>query len=291
MWSTWMVSGLLAVGLALQPAQAELTRLKRDIPAEGVRRLVLDLQVGAAELKMASHKGPPLVRMDISYAGQAPRITFTKNGGDGRLSVRSNQEDGAGFSILGNRKNMALKDIWSISISRDQPSVLDVEFGLGSGSAEFGGLNLEELKFATGLSDVELNFSSPCSGTARTVELATGLGSMEVRGLSNLRMGHLQFAGGLGSAMLDFSGSYRQDLAVELDVGMGSLDLKIPENMGVKIRHDDNFLSSHEFDRLERTSSDTWYSTNWRDGPGNLSFQLSVGMGSVDLEWISPKKK
>jgi hypothetical protein len=292
MWGSWLTFALLTAGFALQPADAEQTRLKRDIPADGARRLVLDLQVGAAELNLSSHKGPPLVRLDILHkTGEAPKITFTKSGGDGRLSVRSNQEDGQGFSILGNRKQAPLKDVWSISISRDQPCMIDVEFGLGSGSAEFGGLNLEELKFATGLSDVEVTFSSPCPGQARLVDLATGLGSMEVRGLSNLRMGKLQFAGGLGSAVLDFSGTYRQDLAVSLDVGMGSLDLRVPENIGVKIRHDDNFLSSHEFDRLERTSNDTWYSTNWRDGPGNLSFQLSVGMGSVDLEWIGAKKK
>jgi hypothetical protein len=292
MRSTWILGALLAAGLAVMTIAAEQARLRRDIPAEGVRRLTMELQVGAAELKLASHKGPPLVRLDIGHsAGQAPRIDFSKNGGEGHLSVRSSHEDGAGFSILGGRKNQPLKDAWAISISRDQPCVLDVEFGLGSGSADFGGLNLEELKFATGLSDVELNFSLPCAGTARRVELATGLGSMEVRGLSNLRMGQLQFAGGLGSAVLDFSGAFRQNLEVALDVGMGSLDLKVPENMGVKIRHDDNFLSSHEFDRLERTSSDTWYSTNWRDGPGNLSFQLSVGMGSVDLEWIGGKKK
>jgi hypothetical protein len=205
------------------------------------------------------------------------------------LNISSGQGEGQGFSILGSRKGGTFKDTWTISLSRDLPCNLDVEFGLGSGQADFGGLNIEELKFATGLSEVELNFSTPCQGEARNVELATGLGSMEVRGLSNLRMKRFQFAGGLGSAVLEFSGQYRQSLDVTLDVGMGSLDLRVPENIGVKIRHDDNFLSSHEFDRLERTSSDTWFSSNWREGPGNLSLQLSVGMGSVDLEWIPVK--
>jgi len=231
------------------------------------------------------------VRLDITHqASDAPRIQFSRNGGDGNLSVRSSNEDGGGFSILGKQKGQVAKDQWVVSISRDQPCIVHVEFGLGSGKAEFGGLALEELEFATGLSDVELSFSTPCVGTARKVELVTGLGSMEVRGLSNVRMGSLSFAGGLGSALLEFGGQLRQNLDVKLDVGMGSLDLRVPESIGVKIRHNDNFLSSHEFDRLERTSADTWFSKNWREGPGNLSFQLSVGMGSVDLEWIPSKK-
>ncbi len=292
MGHSWISGLVLAACLALSPAHAEQKRLVKDIAADGAKRLVLDLQVGAAELNLTSHKGPPLVRMNILYmAPDAPKINYSRSGGDGNLSVRSNNEDGNGFSILGKQKNQAVKNNWSISLSRDLPCVIHVEFGLGSGSADFGGLNIEELKFATGLSDVELNFSSPCAGQARVVELVTGLGSMEVRGLSNLKMGSMIFAGGLGSAMLEFGGAFRQYVNVSLDVGMGSLDLRIPENMGVKIRHDDNFLSSHEFDRLQRTSNNTWYSKNWREGPGNLSFQMSVGMGSVDLEWIKKPGK
>lgn len=292
MTAPWIISALLAAALMMGPVQAEQVRLRRDIAGDGASRLVLDLRVGAASLKMTSHKGAPMVRVDILHSERsAPKISFTKSGTDGRLTISSGQGDGEGFSILGNRQGSAIKDSWTISISRDQPCILDVEFGLGSGQAEFGGLNIEELKFATGLSEVELSFATACAGQARLVELVTGLGSMEVRGLSNVRMSKLQFAGGLGSAVLEFSGQYRQNLEVQLDVGMGSLDLRVPENIGVKIRHDDNFLSSHEFDRLERTSSNTWFSSNWREGPGNLSFQLSVGMGSVDLEWIDGKAR
>lgn len=286
----WLLFPLLLCFLALQ-APAQQSRLRKDIPSQGEKRLVVNLEVGAATMKLGSHAGPPLVKVDILHTpGKAPQISYKHSGADGRLTITSKQDDQKGFSILGGKKVVS-KDAWTLSISRDLPCVLDVGFGLGSGTADFGGLNIEELTFATGLSEVELNFSMPCQGTARKVELATGLGSMEVKGLSNLKMSALSFAGGMGSALLEFSGKYRQNLNVELDVGMGSLSLKVPESMGVKVRHDDNFLSSHEFDRLERSSNNTWYSGNWREVPGNLSFELSVGMGSVDLEWIPDKRK
>jgi len=280
----------LCLGLLAGGARAEQVRLRKDFTAAGEKRLVINLEVGAATMKLGSHAGAPLVRVDILHgAGMAPQLNYKRTGADGRLTITSKQDDSKGFSILGSGKKGLVKDAWTVSISRDLPCVLDVGFGLGSGTADFGGLTIEELTFATGLSEVELSFSSPCPGTARKVELATGLGSMEVKGLSNLRMNALTFAGGMGSAMLDFSGKYRQNLNVVLDVGMGSLSLRVPEALGVKIRHDDNFLSSHEFDRLERSSNNTWFSSNWREGPGNLSFELSVGMGSVDLEWLSEK--
>jgi hypothetical protein len=269
---------------------ARMVHVEREIAAAGATSLQLEVLVGAAKLEMFSHDGGPLVKLEIDYSGdREPQIDYQVQDGRGTLKVSNNQqEEGAGFSILGRHREDPLRDRWMLSLSRSLPIDIRVEFGLGSGRADFGGLELNSLSFATGLSDVELMFSEPCKGQLRHAELATGLGSMEVRGLSNARIGKLEFAGGLGSALLDFSGRYRQETPAELDVGMGSLLLRVPEDMGVKIRHSDSFLSNHEFDRLKRTSSDTWFSENWREGPGNLSVQLSVGMGSVRLEWIAP---
>lgn len=263
--------------------------LEKAIKADGARALDLEVLVGAAQLDMLTHEGAPLVRLEIDHSTERePVIEYVVKDGRGELKVRNSQDDGIGFSILGKHRDDSKQDRWTISLSRDLPVTIQVEFGLGSGKADFGGLELESLSFATGLSDVELTFSEPCRGVVRSAELATGLGSMEVRGLSNARIEKLEFAGGLGSALLDFEGRYRQETPVDLDVGMGSLLLRVPVDMGVKIRHNDSFLSNHEFDRLERASSDTWYSVNWREGEGNLFFQLSVGMGSVELEWIEP---
>lgn len=266
-----------------------MAHLEKAVTADGARALNLEVLVGSAQLDMRTHSGAPMVSLEIDYSGERePVIEYAVTGDRGELKVRNSREQGVGFTILGRHRDEAQLDHWTISLSRDLPVAVKVEFGLGAGHADFGGLELESLSFATGLSDVELDFSEPCKGRVSSAELATGLGSMEVRGLSNARIEKLEFAGGLGSALLDFEGRYRQEVPVDLDVGMGSLLLRVPEDMGVKIRHSDSFLSNHEFDRLEKASSDTWYSTNWREGEGNLYFKLSVGMGSVELEWIEP---
>lgn len=286
-----LTAWLLSMGSGF--AWAELTTFSKEIKAEGARHLVFELKVGAAELHIGSHNGPPMVNLDIEHdVDSQPTIDLDYSGKEAHLVLRSDNDEGFSFSIFGNKNGDngdSFNANWNISISRDLPVQLTVEFGLGSGSADFGGLDLEELTFATGLSDVELLFSEPLKGKLRVIELASGLGSMEVRGLSNIKADKMAFAGGLGSAMLEFGGEFRRNMDVELEVGMGSLVLKVPKGLGVKIRHDDSFLSNHEFDRLERTSSDTWYSSDWRENEGNLFFLMSVGMGSVELEWIDPE--
>jgi hypothetical protein len=163
---------------------------------------------------------------------------------------------------------------------------LQVNFGMGSGDVDLGGMELGSLEFTTGLSDVVLDFSKACKGPLKSAELATGLGKMEVRGLANAPFQEVNFSGGLGSAVLDFSGSLRRDMTVNLDVGMGSLTLRIPKSFGIKVRHEENLFSKSEFAGLEQVSENTWYSENWQEAKGNLTLILSVGMGSVKLERI-----
>ncbi len=283
----WTLAAVLAIAV---DGRAESRTVEREITATGLTDAEVEIKVGAAHLELRAHDGGPLARIAIEYSTEKePQIDFDGSGSTGRLKIRNDAGDEISFSILGNRPDNPFDDHWMISLSRDLPLLLHVEFGLGPGEAEFGGLTLSKLEFVTGLSDVVLEFSSPCQGVLEHVGLATGLGSMEVHGLSNALIQRLEFAGGLGAAVLDFSGSYRSETEVELDVGMGSLQLMVPQGIGVKIRHGDSFLSNHEFERLEQISEDTWYSEDWQAGPGNLVFDLSVGMGSVELDWIEPK--
>ena len=271
---------------------AEVRRVEHEIPLRGLDSASIELHLGAAQLDINTHDGGPLVplELDISVTEAnaedwEPTIHFSEKDGVGQLILSSGEDDEEGYSILGSRKS---KDHWVISLTRSLPIDLDVAYGLGPGQVELGGMQLRQLSFATGLSEVAISFETPCQGEMQEMELATGLGSMEVRGLSNVWMEKLSFVGGLGSATLSFDGHYRTDVDVTLDVGMGSLVLKVPESIGVKMRHDDSFLSNHDFTRLERISEDTWYSDNWQADAGNLDFDLSVGMGSVELNWIEP---
>jgi hypothetical protein len=265
---------------------------KQEVPLENNLLTHVEIQLGAANINLSSHSGTPLAIIEIQMEGDEtpdPQILLSIKDGVPTLHMSNEEDSGGGLSIVKGRHGKIVEESWTISLSQDLPLMLDIEFGLGSGVVDFGGMHLEGSTFATGLSDVELDFSAPLQGEVQTLDLATGLGSMEVRNLMNARIKNLEFAGGLGAATLDFSGSYRFDCNLDLNIGMGSLELWVPEDMGVKVRHSDSFLSTHEFARLEQISDDTWYSSNWRDLPGNLDIELSVGMGSVTLEWIEPK--
>lgn len=268
-------------------AAAPTKRFHESVARQGATRADVSIEVGAAELSLVAADLASLAELDITHvAERAPRLKYTVSGGEGvcRISNSSDQE-GNTWNLFGDSKQQE-EDRWNLKLCRDLPMDLQVNFGMGSGEVDLGGMTLDNLEFTTGLSDVVLDFTRACKGGLKHAELATGLGKMEVHGLGNAPFRDLEFSGGLGSAVLDFSGSLRRDMTVTLDVGMGSLTLRIPKSFGIKVRHEDNLFSKSEFAGLEQVGENTWYSENWQDAKGNLTLILSVGMGSVKLERI-----
>ncbi|MCA9782958.1 MAG: hypothetical protein KDC10_05250 [Calditrichaeota bacterium] len=291
--ATSMASTGLLVGMGLMCCATQLlaaapdVTFKESVAKENAHKAVISIEVGAAQLHLMAADQSTLAELEILHNGErTPRVSYRVEDGIGTCEINnSNGDSGNSWNLFGNR-NVNDEDQWTVSLCRDLPIDLQVNFGMGSGDVDLGGMDLSHLEFMTGLSDVVLDFSKPCKGSLENAELATGLGKMEVRSLGNAPFGTLDFSGGLGSAVLDFSGKLRRDMTVNLDVGMGSLTLRIPEDFGIKVRHEDNFFSKSEFSGLEKVSEDTWYSDNWQEAKGNLTFVLSVGMGSVKLERI-----
>ncbi len=283
--SSTLLPLLLAAG-SLFAAEADLSDFRQQVDLASASSAHVVIEVGAADLTVHSADIAALADLNIRHhPNRVPSVSYLVEGNRGELLV-SNTEDGQGSSWNLNMNTDNDSDIWNLTLSRRVPLDLQVNFGMGSGSVDLGDMTLNTLEFTTGLSDVQLDFSQPCKGTLEEADLATGLGKMEVRGLGNAPFSDLEFSGGLGSAILDFSGNRRQDMDVHLDVGMGSLTLLIPRDFGIKVKHEDNFFSKSEFGDLERVGSDTWYSENWQEAPGNLNLVLSVGMGSVRLERV-----
>ncbi|NOZ03876.1 MAG: cell wall-active antibiotics response protein, partial [FCB group bacterium] len=85
-------------------------------------------------------------------------------------------------------------------------------------------------------------------------------------------------------AIIDLRGEDITDMEGEIEVGLGSLDLILPADANIRIYVDDTFLSSVKIKGLRKEEQNEWISPEWKTGRPNLKFDLSVGLGSVDVE-------
>ncbi len=98
----------------------------------------------------------------------------------------------------------------------------------------------------------------------------------------------LSFDGGVGDFTLDFSGEFEHRAYVEIDIGLGSLTILVPKDAGVQIKSESSFLSSFSIDERDfnEVEDDLFESDNFGKSKKELIFDIEVGLGSVEVEYI-----
>ena len=172
----------------------------------------------------------------------------------------------------------------TIGLAREVPLTVDLEFGAGKADIELGGLMLQQLSLSTGASETRVSFSQPNRIAAGRIAIEAGAADLEVIGLGNVRASSISFQGGVGATVLDFSGTWSGDIGANVEMGVGSLTLKLPRSQGVRITRE-SFLSSFSAPGMER-SGDSYFSSNWRTAEHQLTLDVSTALGSVDIDWI-----
>ena len=117
------------------------------------------------------------------------------------------------------------------------------------------------------------------------MNLESGLSKFRAQGLCNANFNHLKFEGGVGSYVLDFGGTLKKEADVDIEVGLGSLTVIIPENIGAKISYEKSLVAhidlASDFSEPEENS---YVSANYDNAPGRLNMHIEAGLGSVKIK-------
>ena len=105
---------------------------------------------------------------------------------------------------------------------------------------------------------------------------------LEARGLGNARFDKMSFKGGVGDVRLDFTGDWSGSASATVQMGLGSLTLVVPPELGVRIRKR-GFLAALEAPGLERVDG-AWQTDNWDSASSQLSIDLKAVLGSIEVK-------
>ncbi len=163
------------------------------------------------------------------------------------------------------------------------PMDLQMEFGLGEANIDLTGLEISNLDIECGLSDVKLNVDKTNPIKCKEMYIESGLGDFNGDGLGFLRSKYINIEVSLGATYVDLR-DQTTDLTGDISVGLGSLELVLPENANIKVRVDDSFLSSIDLDDLEKTGHKEWSSKSWKSRQPTIDLDITIGLGSVDVD-------
>lgn len=180
----------------------------------------------------------------------------------------------------GNRESGEL----SLELARDVPMDLDLEFGAVRADLDLGGLALTGLDLSTGASESTIEISEPNRAQIGTARFEVGAADFTVRSLGNLNAERIEFDAGVGAVVLALDGAWQRDARLSVDMGLGALELHVPEGLGIQLRKD-SFLTALDSEGLVKRG-DTFESLDWAEAVRRVTIDLDAAFGSVKVVWI-----
>jgi hypothetical protein len=279
------VRGLgLAVGLCFWAGAAQAQTMRpfstfRQL--HGETRLGARIEYGAGSLRLEPGLPGELYRMNLSYDEDRflPLSDFDVSSRSVVLGLRARGQ--GGVRVVSRNQ---LEQVARVAISPRVDLALDLTLGAVDADLELGGLRISDLDLKTGASQATVRFSRPNPTRCRRASFSAGAAEVEVLALGNSRCEEIEFEGGVGQVLLDFSGASSSSARVRVKMAVGGITLRLPRKAGIRITMD-KFLSSFESAGLVRRE-DAFVSANYEKAERQLDLDLTTAMGGVEVEWV-----
>ncbi len=162
---------------------------------------------------------------------------------------------------------------------------LNLDIGASETHFDFSDLSVSEMDLNVGAADAEVSFPTLNGAEMKYLTIDAGASKLHVYNLGNARFDDMKFNGGVGSFLLDFTGDLDHEASAEISVGLGSLKIVLPRDIGVRIESEENWLSSIDFPKrgFTKVKDDVYETDNFKSAKGRLTLYLDVGLGSTDV--------
>jgi hypothetical protein len=267
-----------AFAYLLENKHREFSRTK-----EKELRVVLDISFGSISIKRGEQEKIACIDYDEEEAAKHKLyVSYDISNETGTLYIKLKESTrfwGDDDNRNGHNRHLDIK------LSSAVPVSFELELGAGSGDIDLTDLQVKDVKISTGASSVTMKCNKPNPIFAEDITIESGVSKFTATDLSNLNFQNLKFSGGVGTYKLDFAGKLRQSAEVQIEVGLGSINVYVPKNVPAKLVYDDNWLSSFRLDDdFEKTRSGVYETSDFQDASKRLTIRMESGLGSVRVQ-------
>ena len=229
----------------------------------------VEIEMGAGKLNIAGG-AQGLVEGTITYNvfGWTPEVIRS----DGSVSIQQGRLEDIKIP------NKDVVNDWDILLGAF-PTDLEISAGAYEGLIDVSGVSLTNLKISDGASKATVEFNSLNPAVMDSFSYKTGASQVKIYGIGNANTSQFTFDGGAGDYTLDFSGTLKQDLAVNITSGVSKIEIIIPENVPARVTISGGLNNV--------SPSGTWSITGSvyeKTGTGpRIDITIDMGVGSLDL--------
>ncbi|MFB0519680.1 MAG: hypothetical protein ACETWC_10430 [Acidobacteriota bacterium] len=266
---------LLGTGTVLQLSHFED---KRSLQKE--EELLVKVHFSQGDFSLHAGEKGELYSLELDYDKRtmSKMVNYRTEGKRGILEVEVKGRRGLKLR----RKE---KSYLFIEVTPGLPISLDLSLGASEATVDLSGLRIADLKLDVGAGDVDVYFDQPNPEPLRRMQIEAGVSELKTHSLGNANFQYLLVEGGMGDFLLDFRGNWQKDARAEIEMGIGSLDVKLPRDLGVKLIFDKSFLCSLNVDSFIKDGNQ-YTSENYKKARHHLTLKIEAGVGDINIEWM-----
>jgi hypothetical protein len=273
MRTTMTIAAALLVPVAIQGQSWKTVTMSRQLQDNDEVRVSVDY--GSGDFSVRSVDEGVLYRMNLRYDEDRFEPVADYSGRRLRLGV-----DAIGRNITVGRSRSGAMEL---ELARGVPLDLDLNFGAVRADIDLGGLSLTGLSLSTGASESTIDVSEPNPLEMETAHVEAGATQFSMMGLGNLNADRIEIDAGVGEITLGLDGRWRRDSRLVIDVGVGSLELRVPEGLGIQLRKN-SFLTALDSEGLVKRG-DVYESPDFQDADRRVIIDLDAAFGRVSVVW------
>ncbi|MBN2001973.1 MAG: DUF4097 family beta strand repeat protein [Anaerolineae bacterium] len=259
-WCVIIAMALITLGCTVNGVNiesvevGELIEESEKVNREDAKEARVTIKMGAGELKV-SGGADDLMEADFTYNVEdwKPVVEYQIKDSEGRLTVR--QPDTDKFSARGD-----VRYEWDLRFDDKTPLDMHVECGAGNADMDLSTLNVTKLDVKLGAGDAELDLSKNTSLTRLDVTM------------------------GAGKLTIDLTGQWEDDVEVAIQGGVGDITLRLPEDIGVKVKVTKGLGDVDNSGLYERDGA--YVNKAYEDADVRLEITIQAGVGQVNLEVV-----
>jgi len=253
--------------------QQETTTWSRRVTQED--HLDVKVEYGAGKLVIGRSASGVLYRATFDY--DRLRATPRHRYDAGRLDVGLDAVERRGFGG-GRHAGSSLE----LRLSDEVPMDLRFDFGAAEADVDLSGMPLRSLELNTGASRSDVRIDAANRQRMNEATFSVGAAEFDVRGIGNLNADRVTVNAGVGSVTLGLGGEWSRDGIVSVEMGLGSLTVRIPATLGVHIERNNNVLAPMAADGFVRDGRD-YRSENWHTASRRVRLEISAAVAKIDI--------
>ncbi len=120
------------------------------------------------------------------------------------------------------------------------------------------------------------------------LEIEMGAGDVRLN-LAGLELRHLDVDAGFGNIVIDMTGDWTDDVAVNIDGGVGNIELRVPDSVGVRVERDVGIGSTETHGFTKRGG----YFVNdaYGETDATLDINVDAGIGKIRIESVGRRSR